>query len=424
MEYFDKKVKDIFESAETAVPDGYSWEEMEAGIRRKMHPKRKDKRRLFWFVYGAVAIFVVLIYSISVLSTRTSDDNSLAGKTNIHSGSRNINTKEPEELNNNRNSIIDIQGAENTKISKIAEVTKSNSSIAKFTKKETVLTGNTADLNKVANGLENKNIPILEPVIRKQTIKYSHLHTIKKPVAYRQNERVVDVDINRYISFSSGLNTLFGKHENNQFADDYTTNLPGYYLDISLNQVDRKNWIKTIGYTYNNYISLFQFEKTDQVEKTFKNIIVIKNTNSLNGRSTEVFGDTTVLRSRYRNITYYNLLKTHSFYIGFGKEISLSNKLTVGIGSRLLYSFVLKAKGVSIDKNEELVYFNDKSNRFSAYNRFAFGINFIMKYRLSRRWQIGTSLKLDKSLNSISIPQVGRYYPAMGSIGVNINYTL
>ncbi len=424
MEYFDKKVKDIFESAETAVPDGYSWEEMEAGIRRKMHPKRKDKRRLFWFVYGAVAIFVVLIYSISVLSTRTSDDNSLAGKTNIHSGSRNINTKELEELNNNRNSIIDIQGAENTKISKIAEVTKSNSSIAKFTKKETVLTGNTRDLNKVANGLENKNIPILEPVIRKQTIKYSHLHTIKKPVAYRQNERVVDVDINRYISFSSGLNTLFGKHENNQFADDYTTNLPGYYLDISLNQVDRKNWIKTIGYTYNNYISLFQFEKTDQVEKTFKNIIVIKNTNSLNGRSTEVFGDTTVLRSRYRNITYYNLLKTHSFYIGFGKEISLSNKLTVGIGSRLLYSFVLKAKGVSIDKNEELVYFNDKSNRFSAYNRFAFGINFIMKYRLSRRWQIGTSLKLDKSLNSISIPQVGRYYPAMGSVGVNINYTL
>ena len=424
MEYFDKKVKDIFESAETAVPDGYSWEEMEAGIRRKMHPKRKDKRRLFWFVYGAVAIFVVLIYSISVLSTRTSDDNSLAGKTNIHSGSRNINTKELEELNNNRNSIIDIQGAENTKISKIAEVTKSNSSIAKFTKKETVLTGNTADLNKVANGLENKNIPILEPVIRKQTIKYSHLHTIKKPVAYRQNERVVDVDINRYISFSSGLNTLFGKHENNQFADDYTTNLPGYYLDISLNQVDRKNWIKTIGYTYNNYISLFQFEKTDQVEKTFKNIIVIKNTNSLNGRSTEVFGDTTVLRSRYRNITYYNLLKTHSFYIGFGKEIPLSKKITVGIGSRLLYSFVLKAKGVSIDKNEELVYFNDKSNRFSAYNRFAFGINFIMKYRLSRRWQIGTSLKLDKSLNSISIPQVGRYYPAMGSVGVNINYTL
>jgi len=299
-----------------------------------------------------------------------------------------------------------------------------NSSIAKFTTKETVLTANAADLNKVANGLEIRNIPILEPVIRKQTIKYSHLPAIKKPVAYHQSEQVVDVDVNRYISFSSGLNTLFGKHENNQFADDYTTNLPGYYLDISLNQVDRKNWIKTIGYTYNNYISLFQFEKTDQVEKTFKNVIVIKNTNSLNGRSTEVLGDTTILRNRYRNITYYNLLKTHSFYIGFGKEIQLSKKLTVGIGSRLLYSFVSKAKGVSIDKNEELVYFNDKSNRFSAYNRFAFGINFTMKYRLSHRWQIGTSLKLDKSLNSISIPQVGRYYPAMGSIGVNIYYYL
>ncbi len=446
MDSFDKKIKRLFEEVEDITPTGFSWEEMESGIKNKMNNRnpQKNKKGIFWSIFGIAAMLILFIYLISYKNFTNSIQKNKIEKHQIYSTTS---LKSNKNISNNQ--LIpktDIIASKDNYVEPIASLNSTNkSSISKTSllNKNTNFRNNSYPhsktnnilvkkdnhfLDKMSNYYADKTVKALTKIkspLSSIDVKQIKIRTPKTPCILKTNNRkkLNPHKRNTFLCLSSGINTLLGNHKNNQYADKYTKSLPGYYIDISLNHNNSGKWTKTIGYTCNNYISLFQFEKSDRVKKTFRNIVIIKNINSLNKRSTEISGDTTVIRDRYRNITYYNTHKTHTVYLGIAKSITLNKNIEFLLSSRLLYTFVINSDGVSIDKNEELIYFNNKNKNIFTPSKLAVGFGATINYSLNSTFKIGGNLQFDKYINNLSKESQVSYYPASLNVGINLRYS-
>ncbi len=446
MDSFDKKIKRLFEEVEDITPTGFSWEEMESGIKNKMNNRdsHKNKKGIFWFIFGITAI---LILFVSIILNKNFTNTIEKNKIEKHQKLSSSPLKSEQNLSNNQltsetdtiaskddyvkpnTSINTINKSSISKTTLLNKSVKFRNSLYPYSKTNNIkIKHNNYLLDKKSSYYANNTVKPLTKIkasLRPINIKQIKISGPKTARIFKANNRnkLNPHKRNTFLCLSSGINTLLGNHKNNQYADKYTNNLPGYYIDISMNYNNSYKWMKTIGYTYNNYISLFQFEKSDQVKKTFRNIVIIKNINSLNKRSTEISGDTTVLRDRYRNITYYNTHKTHTIYLGIAKSIALNNNLEFLLSSRLLYTFIIESDGVSINKNEELIYFNDKNKNIFNNNKLAVGLGATINYRLNSTFKIGSNLQIDKYINNLSKESQVRYSPISLNVGINLNYS-
>ncbi len=294
------------------------------------------------------------------------------------------------------------------------------------TKKNTLTIKSSITVSNSFNHNSITKIKLANPIIISVKNSKTNIHLpFKTPIKINKIHSNNPIFNRYFLVLTTGSNIMMSsKHSENRFADNYTKQLPSFFTDFSIKKSFKNNWIASLGYNYNHFIELFKFKKIDQVKKEFKNVVILKNTNSLNGRTAEIFGDTVIFRKRYRNITNYNKNKIHSLYFGIAKTIAINNKFNLALGGRFTYSFLLKNKGISIDKNEELIYFNKKSNGIVTHNKFSIGINANIEYQLNDKWKIGSSINIDKYINTIGIDSEEKYTPISNKIGIMLSYKL
>jgi len=451
MDYFENKINKVFNDTEGFIPPGYSWEEMKPGIQSKMNKSKSSKKIIYFFVWGVSAILIFfLIYGI--LSSEKNKDKikqNLVEKINLKNQIKEneINYTNEKNYNKNNGKINEYEDNENlntttTEIYSIATTKPTNKKSNDDTNstipmKKIVLSFSSIDnkeaikidqhinhdnnkklyKNKLLNLLKlKKNIYVKS---KPSTLTYG-IEKIKKLAKNKTNKKSVK-GISYIINLESGTNLLFGNHTNSKYIDNLTKSQLGYYTNFSIELLKKTNWNLSLGYNYNNYISLFKFKDFDQVQKTFTNVVLFENTNSLTNRSSKIRGDTTVLRNRNREIAYYNNFKTYSLILGIGKNFPINNSLNLIAKSRLTYMFKLENEGVLLDNNRELIYFNN-GETFYKSSKLAIGFGIGLEYKINSNWMIGSTFRYDKYITNWYQNTTIKYFPSSINLGLNVKY--
>ncbi len=241
----------------------------------------------------------------------------------------------------------------------------------------------------------------------------------KKPKAYR----ATSIEKNRNplqfaLELNSGINMWSSEYQNAVVLNEYSKKQFGYYSSINAMLIT-KSWDYIIGYQYEYLNELLNYNKITQEPVEFSDIVIGTINNSYSNSSSEIIGDTTVIRDRTRKIVNYNTISSHQLRLGVTRKLHIGNKLQWGINLGGSYTFYSVADGVSLDNQEQYRFYNNSIS--SSFGIFT-GVE--LQYMLGSKLSFISNLSYRQTIGEWSIDQFKIRNPGVINLGVGLRYLL
>ena len=430
MDYFDKKINDIYNRPEENLPTDLSWESMEESIYAHMEDD-KPKRKVFWFWLGGglgllIATILFAIYpanspkkiidstprssevkiatekSINTISTikenQNTTDSSIQSTNTLSSKSNQIVKANTSHTKNKNSAVVNKQIEDR---SATTFITKDNSEINEYA----LIDESTSSLNIIKTNVDtkrefitNENIALLDSkfITKESSAPTSNLKSLN--ISSIHEDETEHIRNNNYqLEFSSGtsLNSRFGIENEN-----YNKALPGYSARIGLNADRKSGWGYQIGLSHSLLVEKFDLDLTDTISTHVSNVAIRTLTNSVTGQVTTVYGDAYRESRRYRKELSYNTINLISLDAAINKRITISKKWLLKPSMGIQYDRLISLEGKTLDnENEILEYDMDTSD--IRKNLISGSVGIQLEYNITNRWSLMTSATHTYSLNNI-----------------------
>ena len=445
MDYFDKKITELYNQPEQDIPTDLSWDQMEDGIYSRMDDTKPNRKVLwFWITAGLIAVTIIM-GSVLKINDNNKDikfaTNSAPEKSNTQPSKLKYEVSIPSAQSPSDAANIKIDSDKNsTTTNQKTRSKKSNSlahSIAKSkNKKSLTVQPNTLESKQAASiniaimnrsliaPSEEKEISNDVSILMQKSIADSkpisnsiaksrdeiNLKQIATPFSNTLNfqrkvpksnykniiiddtPRIIENERNTKYSFSllggTSLHSGF-----NIKTSDYTNALPGYSIKLGLSAEKENGWGYDIGIGHALLVEKFDIDITDTIAEHMKDIVVRQLTNTITGITTNVLGSADGNFSRTRKELIYNTINLISLDASIYKRINLSNRWSILPSMAIQYDRVLGIQGKSLDVANDVVLgtrevftFDNNTakinkNLFSA--KFGIGIDYAVTHRLS-----------------------------------------
>ena len=429
MDYFDKKIHDLYNRPEKNLPTDLSWESMEEGIYAHMEDD-KPKRKIFWFWLGGglgllIATILFVIYpansqkkiidstprssevkiatekSINTISTikenQNTTDSSIQSTNTLSSKSNQIVKANTSHIKNKNSAVVNKQIEDR---SVTIFITKDHSEINKYPSiEESIISPNTikSKVNTKREFITNMNITLLDSkfIIKETSAPASDLKYLNIPSIH---EDETDHTNNNYqLEFSSGtsLNSRFGIENEN-----YNKALPGYSARIGLNADRKSDWGYQIGLSHSLLVEKFDLDLTDTISTHVSNVAIRTLTNSVTGQVTTEYGDAYRESRRYRRELSYNTINLISLDAAINKRITISKKWSLKPSMGIQYDRLISIEGKTLDNENEILQYDIDTSDIRK-NLISGSLGIQLEYKITDKWSLMTSATHTYSLNNI-----------------------
>ncbi len=443
MDYFDKKINELYNQHKQEVPNDLSWDFMEDGIYSRMENK-KSKRKAFWYWFvGGIATIAIVVIAAIIFNTEESKSNFATNdpvntKNNSSDSEARIPTSQVKintSNNNNLNSTpaVTIENA-NTESQIIAlnekTITKEDQSISnqpsttssnEVNDQVVIVNSNSSikeksvsaapSTNFISNTINNASAPIVQSRddIYLNNINSNALSTLKskreliqlslKKITVEKNPRKGDEKCNNKYALSLLGGTSFNSGYN-IINSDYHSSLPGYSIKLGLSSEKENGWGYELGIGHALLVEKFDFEKTDTIQEHHENILVGHLTNTLTGNTSDLIGSGYRNNSRKRKEVIYNTINLLSIDAAIYKRIQLSNKWSIVPSAGIQYDRVLSIKGKTLDLEGEVFPYDNNSAEINK-NIISTKLGVNIEYAITNKFSLGMRANKSISLNNL-----------------------
>lgn len=447
MDYFDSKYDQPEE-----LPEGFAWEDMEAGIRGKMEQAQPAGMRKWWpllllLIIGGCGTWMGYQRFTKVLVEDSSSTIQETAPTHIeHLTPENI-----PVTSSNSSAIAEEQP--NSPLSKVTEnvVTKTplSTTIAKtsLSKSERVNSENTTNIvpnsAPVRNTTSNQSITetIKESPAKNPNIASVHgvtpghpLNEVVSPLAtlniqllqeIQEELQLKDIPLVDNASKKAPKPKVLGtfswtvlagvqnwKPKGNNNNNNYVSGFPGYAFTPQVNYHLNNTQSLHLGYQYQSLQELFEYEGTRVEQKLLKDFVVSEVLNSYTGESiSQVRKDTLVEVTHHSNELKYNTFQLHSVQLGFSQRLLKGRKSHIDLSLGASYLFALNGNGKRLDNDFVVREIADKQFTLFEAHQLAIngGINF--RYAFAKNWTLVTRLEAQQYLTDWESATAGKTRP-------------
>lgn len=433
MDYFDSKYDQPEE-----LPEGFAWEDMEAGIRERMEQARPATDRRKWWSL----VFLLLIggcgawmgYQRFNEKLTENTTNTTAPQTymplNALNGSNNQvpspNTPKPTTTTASKNDLPNASTQQESRSSTVnknsqkektaisistVQTQEPNQATEKVLKSAPAESPNSAYIHREASGRPLNQAVVFLPALSIQPLPTPSEtpqleNTPLLEIASENTPRTKSPGTFSW-TFLAGIQNWNPKGTNNN--RDYVSGFPGYTFSPQLHYHLNKTQGLHLGYQYQFLQELFEYEGTRIEQELLKDVVVQNVVNSYTGESiAQVKKDTLVEVMHYSREVKYNKFQLHSLQFGFSQQLLKGPKSKLDLSLGATYLFSLKGEGKRLD--EEFIVQTITPSTFQA-QQFALqaGINF--HYAFNQKWSIMSRLEAQQYLTDWESATAGSTKP-------------
>lgn len=438
MDYFDKKINELYNRPEEDVPSDLSWDNMEDGIYSRMDDKKPRRKFLWYWISGGLIAIALVVVSFMMFNkeennskfannnnTKNTQNNSSksitpsftkishiepVSITNKYSETKTTPIGEGQNDSNKETKVINQISAlsENeTSFRKRSDNNRSTDAVYTITKSSgdhniSILTNtastiesnlavdNAKEINVSKSFIEESRAPFIidiltsiipstldtEREVLKSNIQKITNDTHPREIENRRNTKY-SFSILGGASLHSGFNVLNNNH---------TSSLPGYSTRLGLSAEKESGWGYDLGISYALLVEKFDFEKTDTIIELHEGIVISRLTNSLTGNTTDLIGNAYRDGSRHRRELIYNNINLISVDASIYRNINISKKWSLGPSFGIQYDRILSIKGKSLDTAGEVFSYDNTTkdiNKNLLSAKLGVGIDYAMTNSLS-----------------------------------------
>ena len=437
MDSFEDKIKSLFDEEIRKEPNGFSWEENKDAIYSKMEDEESKRKPIIWWFLSIIALLGSILYlhnsqHLTSPLSKKNDTKLVINQGDVISEDYAIRQEEDIEINRNTTLLSQVKNDTNlsdTKIYGLENKTdvSNNDPNSKIIVKTTynpseILTmislydgsnGEISETKKTSHKasetieLEEDNTKPLESITKIPKISHSLIKMKKEkldfdpPYSFDNKTEAQNSTLIKEHSVIIGGGTLLssGKYKGIENRNKYSTWLPGYHFTMGYNMKINKLSFE-LSYDYNFAVQKFDFESQDSVSYTQKDVVTHVITNSLTGETKNIINDVTGLTGRNRMYNTYNTFRSHSLGGVINYRIFENHNISLdgGLGAR--YTFGQKAKGYTLDSNNEVLEYSEINPIYNS-KRIDFVGKVRINYRLSKNFSLSPYLKWNQSLSDI-----------------------
>ena len=439
MDYFDKKINNLYNQPDQEVPSDLAWENMEEGIYAQIEDKKSKRGGLWLWISGGLFLIILLATILSFLTDENKTTKNILVQKNKNSINQNtenaqvrsnsIATKESKKLspnnsneeNQNRiavesnssktNSLIKNQTTNNqtktlTPSQKALEVHLNNDQDELNI--QTPINTNVINYNKEAKSekvrlqspAEYLSIPKINSITANTFLYQREL--IENPKKFHTVSSTFDRTIKQNTKYSLSLlggTTLNSGYEIDKGDTQFHSSLPGYNIRLALAAQRENGWGFTFGIGHSLLVEKFDLDLVDSIS-IVRNVLVQSLTNSISGNVTHNHADSNIIGVRDRRELSYNTINTLSLDASIFKSIDLGEKWSLAPKVGLQYSRIIDIKGKALDTEGDIISY-DKSNNSIHKNLMSGALGLGINYKLSRKFYLSVDLSQTLSLNKL-----------------------
>lgn len=447
MDYFDKKINELYNQPEQDIPSDLSWEFMEDGVYDRMDGK-KSKRRAFWYWFtgGLVAVALVLLSTFIFTNRSISETDFTADNISItqdKTDGKIATNQEVEETKVDRTNAIEKE-SENKKVasknninaiknaeSKNSTIDNANDKIAinqEVKERDIISKSNVSNITEgqmtnnsirtaILNDNEINNVDQISTTIsnsnREKVFVYAITRKDLQPInIYSEEIRCAQPYIileedseleedernTKYSLALSGGTTLhngFGIGEN-----PFTESLPGYSVRLGLEAESESGWGYQVGLNHSLLVESFDLDLIDTISGLHQDVIIRTLTNSVTGIVTSEYGDQYRNSIRHRDELSYSTINTLSLDASIYKRIKLGSKWSIAPSIGAQYDRLLNIEGRTLDATGEVFAYDNETTGINR-NIFSAKLGLDVRYKLSPSWSLFTNVSQNYSINKL-----------------------
>ena len=444
MDYFDKKINEIYNQPLEDVPANLQWDQMEDGIYSKMEEEQPKRKAIWYWISGGmlllIAVATIVIYN-SVYDTKPSaivadintDSKTTSSQKLIGSKTENTISKNPSiqsTITTTKNELAKVEQESTSQRPNIDSNTQSKtntveSNISKISiASNSVLKMNNSSINSSERGIQQKNYQIENIIdndvknttstLPKNSISVTAIKslssssiTIEKKVI-PSNLEFVYTEIfeeyksktksyNQYINLTGGttFNTGYDVGEN-----IYKNTLPGYNVRLGYAIENEKGWGLQLGLGHSLLVESFDLDLTDTISIQSTDAAIRTLTSTITGQTFIEYGDAALNSSRYRRELSYNTINLISLDAAISKRCNISSKWSLLPTIGLQYDRLISIEGKTLDAENEILAYDNATDGINK-NLFSGGLGIQLQYNLNKRWSLSASANKTYSINSL-----------------------
>lgn len=439
MDYFDKKINDLYNHPDQEVPSDLAWENMEEGIYAQMQDKKSKCRGLWLWLSGGLFLIILLASILSFLTDENKTTKNILVQNNKNSINQNtetaqvrsnsIATKESKKLSlsnpneENQNSIAVESHSTNTN-SLIKNQTTNNQTKTLTPSQKTSKDYSNIDQDELniqtpinANVI-NYNKEVKSEKVRLQSpaehLSISQINSIAANIFLYQRELIENPKILHTVSSTFdqtiqqntkySLSLLGGTTLNSGYKIDkgdtqFHSSLPGYNIRLALAAQKENGWGFTFGIGHSLLVEKFDLDLIDSIS-IVRNVLVQSLTNSITGSVSHNHADTNIIGIRDRRELSYNTINTLSLDASIFKSIDLGEKWSLAPKVGLQYSRIIDIKGKALDAEGDIISY-DNSNNSIHKNLMSGALGLGINYKLSKKFYLSVDLSQTLSWNKL-----------------------
>ncbi len=461
---------------ETPLPEELSWESMQAGIYDKMGQKKKKRRLLIWWLLpiligGGIGMFLyfgeventnlpveidkqnkVIASPISKPYVSNSKENIASIQSTNSSEIDSQSTDNKTEANTNQAIVSKVFKRSKNTVILASDQSKSFANQIQQTEQTPILkteqiniSSNPIDIvsteNKIANqgysDLMNPYAPkpyfMIEPLtllfnddlntLFSRTITMPQVSTTL-PAQNKKSEYFgsMDLMVNTGISFwNIGKPATLQLNSELHKALISEKELPGFSMairhDISIN----KSFFVTSMIDYQRLYSIFSYDGIKTAPKQVDDIIISIHDNLISGEKTYVRGTASVNENVTRKLQHRNEMVRSSFSLLPGLQHNVRNwAFKVNAGPTI--GLFTTGKGKTL-WNDEVVTYDGDLPQYNNSIKIGFTSSAIVKYYVSQRWFLHSSVLYQKYLTNHSADPTQIIKPSLWNISAGVGYS-
>ena len=450
MDYFDKKINELYNQPEKDVPNDLSWDYMEDGIYSRMDEKKPRRKALWFWISGGMVAIALVVLSVTMFNAEEKNSNFATNNNTVNK------TNNPSKINtpqSTKSSQLEIEKTEskNSEKETISEeqtginITERTSNISQ----SKAISESDANLKNQSHKIQSKTIEYTKSsddqrtsiidnfsIVRDPNLSIFNTNKIivlespkEEPRGALNFDQLATLAINTFdsprkkitsniekisisnkpIKIEDKRNTKYAfsilggtsLHSGFNIQDNTnTSSLPGYSIRLGLSAEDKNGWGYEFGIGHSLLVEKFDFEKTDTVSMHHDDIVVGHLTNSLTGTTTNVIGDAYRDSSRSRRELIYNTINLLTIDAAIYRRIYLSNKWSIVPSAGVQYDRILSIGGKSLDANDEIFPYDNNSEGISK-NLLSIKLGIGIDYALTNRLSLSVRANSAISFNNL-----------------------
>ncbi|MEO1410661.1 MAG: hypothetical protein AAFW73_12320 [Bacteroidota bacterium] len=200
----------------------------------------------------------------------------------------------------------------------------------------------------------------------------------------------------------------------------YLSPFPSYSFSPQVSWQFQPQRSLSLGYRYQTLEELFDYEGTRISEKFLKDVVVGEVVNSLtNARVAEVRKDTFVQVTQYNRELRYNQFQLHNLYFTFDQKLWVRDRAFLQVSAGFNYLLRLRAQGKRLDEQRAVRAFQYGDERFRNH-RFALQLGLRYQLQLLPQWQLIAQLDGQQYLNDWERNPALRNRPLLYGLSIGV----